>query len=89
VQKSSNNDRTGILAIIAILAAIGSFILTFSGRPVFGLLAALAAVPLGVAGLVMAASPRVSGGIMSIVAIVLAVFGLGVAVLGFVGGILT
>jgi hypothetical protein len=36
----------------------------------------------------MAASPRVSGGIMSIAAIVIAVFGLGFSVIGMVGGII-
>jgi hypothetical protein len=82
-------SKTGSSALLAILAAIGSYILTFSGRPVFGLVVALLALPLGVIGLVMAASPRVSGGILSIVAIVLAVFGLGIALLTMLGMLVT
>jgi hypothetical protein len=78
-------SKTGTNAVLAILAAIGSYVATFSGRPVIGLLAALLALPLGVLGLVMAASPRVSGGILSIFAIVLAIFGLGIALLALLG----
>jgi hypothetical protein len=78
-------SKTGTNAVLAILAAIGSYVATFSGRPVIGLLAALLALPLGVLGLVMAASPRVSGGILSIFAIVLAIFGLGIALLVMLG----
>jgi hypothetical protein len=82
-------SKTGPSALLAILAAIGSYVLTFSGRPVLGLVIALLALPLGVIGLVMAASPRVSGGILSIVAIVLAVFALGIALLAMLGMLLT
>ncbi|MBE0596819.1 MAG: hypothetical protein IH614_06105 [Desulfuromonadales bacterium] len=84
----SNDQKAGTGAILAIVAAIGSYVLSFSGRPGFGLLAALIALPLGVFGLVRAASPRVSGGIMSIVAIALAIFAIGVAVLGLIGAII-
>jgi hypothetical protein len=89
VQKSRDSEKTGIFATIAIITAIGSYVLTFTGHSILGLLAALLAIPLGIAGLVMAASPRISGGILSIVAIALGVIGLGIAVLGFIGGILT
>ena len=51
----------------------------------WGLLVELAAMLLGVVGFLMAASPRVSGGVLSIVAIVIGVVGLGVAVLGMIG----
>jgi hypothetical protein len=79
------NQKTGLSAMLAIIAAIGSYLATFTGRPIIGLLAALAALPLGVIGLVMAASPRVSGGVLSIVAIALAVFAIGIALLGIIG----
>lgn len=79
------DQRTGIAAIVAIILAIGSYIATCTGHPIWGLIAALFSVPVGVIGLVMAASPRVSGGIMSIIAIVLGAIGLIVAILGLVG----
>jgi hypothetical protein len=88
VQKTRDSGNTGTFATIAIIAAVGSFVLTFIGSPVIGLLAAFVALPLGIIGLVKAASPKVGGGILSIVAIVLGIFGLGIAVLGIVGAIL-
>jgi hypothetical protein len=88
VQKTRDTGNTGTFATIAIIAAIGSLVLTFIGSPVIGLLAAFAALPLGIIGLISAASPKVGGGILSIVAIVLGIFGLGIAVLGIVGVIL-
>lgn len=78
-------QRTGIAAAISILAAVGSYILTCMGHPVWGLILALISVPAGITGLVMAASPRVSGGILSIVAIILGAIGVLVAVLGIIG----
>ena len=78
-------QRTGTAAILAIVAALGGLMATFTGHPVWGLILALLAILLGAVGLVRAASPRVSGGILSIVAIIVAVVGLGVAGLGMVG----
>ena len=78
-------QRTGTAATLAIVAALGGLIATFTGHPVWGLILALVAILLGAIGLVRAASPRVSGGILSIVAIIVAVLGLGVAGLGMVG----
>jgi hypothetical protein len=81
-------SKTGIAAILALVAAVGSYLLSFSGRPIWALFAAIISVPLGAVGLVMAASPRVSGGIMSIIAMVLGVGGVILAVLVLVGMIL-
>lgn len=81
-------QRTGFSATLAIIAAIGSYLATFTGHPIVGLLVALAALPLGILGLIMAASPRVGGGIISIVAILLAVFAIGIALLGTLGVII-
>ena len=78
-------QRTGVVATLAIIAAIGGMIATFTGHPVWGLVIDLVATLLGVMGLLMAASPRVSGGVLSILAIVVAVIGLGLAVLGMIG----
>jgi hypothetical protein len=84
----STNQQTGAAATIAIIAAIAGFVATFTGHPFWGLFIALVAIVSGLAGFVMAASPKVSGGILSIVAIVLGVVGLAVSVLGMVGVIL-
>jgi len=81
-------EKTGLAAILSIVAAIGSFFLTFSGHSFFGFLTAIASVILGFIGLMMAASPRVSGGIISIVAIVIGALGCVIAILGMVGAIL-
>jgi hypothetical protein len=81
-------SKTGIAAILALVAAVGSYLLSFSGHPIWALFAAIISVPLGAVGLVMAASPRVSGGIMSIIAMVLGVGGVILAVLVLVGMIL-
>ncbi|MFP4145909.1 MAG: hypothetical protein ACOCTI_05445 [Phycisphaeraceae bacterium] len=78
-------QRTGIAAALAIIAAIASYVLTCTGSPGWGLLAAGVSVPLGLLGLVIAASPRVSGGILSLVAIVLGLIGILVSALGLIG----
>ena len=77
-------QKTGTFATISIVAAIASYFLTFSGHTVYGVVAALISIPLAVGGFVMAASPRVSGGIISIIAIVLGVFAIGIALLAMI-----
>lgn len=80
-----NEQKTGTLAIGAIIAAVLSFVLTFMGHPVFGLLSAIISIPLGAIGLMMASSPRVGGGMLSIAAIIIGLIAVGVAVLGSIG----
>ena len=81
-------EKTGTLATAAIIAAVLSFILTFTGHVLWGGMSALISIPLGAIGLFMAASPRVGGGIMSIAAIILGVFAIGVAIVGGFFGML-
>jgi len=81
-------QKTGTLATGAIIAAVLSFILTFAGHAVWGFISALISIPLGIIGVLMAASPRVGGGLLSIAAIVLGVIAIGVAVLGGVGALI-
>jgi hypothetical protein len=83
VQQKSSTSAT-----LAIVAAIGSYLLSFSGRPFWGVLAALMALPLGIVGLLKAASPRVGGGLLSLIAIGLGVLALGLAVLVMIGVLL-
>lgn len=81
-------EKTSTIAIVSIVTAIGSFFLTFSGHQIASLIAALISIPCGIIGFIMAASPRVSGGILSIVAIFLGIFAAGVWVLAAVGGVI-
>jgi len=81
-------QKTGTAATLAIIAAIGGIIVLFTGNPGWALLIEIIAIVLGAVGFFMAASPRVSGGILSIIAIVIAVVGLGLSVLGLIGAIL-
>lgn len=83
------DQRTGIAAALSIIAAIGSYVLTCTGSPLWGLLAAMVSIPLGIVGFVIAASPKVSGGILSIVAIVVGALGAIVAILGLIGALAT
>lgn len=78
------NQKTGAFATIAIIAAILSYFFTFSGHTVWGVLAALLSIPFGIGGFIMAASPRVSGGIMSIISILLGVFAIGIAIIAMI-----
>lgn len=81
-------QKTGTAAVISILAAIASFLATFTGNPIWGLVLGLISLPLGIIGLVMAASPRVSGGMLSIAGIILGIIALGISVLGMIGAII-
>jgi hypothetical protein len=81
-------QKTGTLAIAAIIAAVVSYLLTFSGHPLFGLVAALLSIPLGIFGFFAAISPRTGGGILSTCAIFLGAIAVVVAVLGIIGVII-
>jgi hypothetical protein len=80
--------RASLAAKLALAAAIGSFIASFTGHPFVGIIAALVGLALSGVGFLSAASPRVRGGMMSISALVLSLIGLGLAVLFAVGAIL-
>jgi len=67
-------------SILAILAAIGSFVLASMGREFLALGAAVFAVVAGLLGGLKALSPRVSGGMLSIAAVLLGVVAVLVAV---------
>lgn len=82
------DQRTGVAATLSIVAAVVAFIVLFTGHPVWALIVAGFAVLAGILGLISAASPRVSGGVLSILAIVLGVIAFAFAILGTVGAIL-
>ena len=71
-------------SIIAIVAALGSFYLSFNGMGVRGLLVAGVGVIFGIMGFLRAASPRVSGGILSLAALALSAIGSVVALVAIV-----
>ncbi len=68
-------------SILAIVCALGSFFLTARHHGVLAFLAALVAVGAGLLGGFKALSPRVSGGILSILAVLLGVIALLVALI--------
>ena len=65
----ATEQKTGTMAAGAIIMAVLSFIFTFAGHQILGLFSAVISIPLGMFGLMMSASPRVGGGIRSIVAL--------------------
>jgi hypothetical protein len=82
------DQRTGTAATLSILSAIGSYILTFTGHPVWGLIAGVISLPLGILGMIIASSPRVSGGIISLLAIFVGALAIVVSLMGMIGVIL-
>jgi hypothetical protein len=78
-------QKTGPAATLALLIAIGGVITIFVAGPGWGLLLDGSAAVLGAVGFFMAASPRVGGGVMSIIAVVIAIFGIGLSVMGVIG----
>jgi hypothetical protein len=68
-------------SILAIVSAIVSFVLSARGREFMALFAAIVAIGAGLLGGLRAMSPRVSGGILSILAVLLGVVAILVAVI--------
>jgi len=79
------DQRTGTSATLSIVSAIASYLLTFTGHPIWGLLTGIVSLPLGVLGLVLAASPRVSGGFISLLGVVLGALAIVISLLGIIG----
>jgi hypothetical protein len=70
------------------LAAVLCYVAICSGNPWVGLALAIVSLPLGLLGLLWSASPRVSGGILSIFAMLLGLVGVVLSILVGVGAIL-
>lgn len=66
----SGQVRSGA-SVVAILCALGSFYFSSKGTESLGFLLALVAICAGLIGGIKALSPRVSGGILSIAAVIL------------------
>jgi hypothetical protein len=67
--------RVGSVAFIAMGAALFGLVATYAGHPVWGLVLAALAGPVGLVGLVRAISPEVRGGLLSSLGIALSVIG--------------
>jgi hypothetical protein len=80
-------QQTSAAATIAIVAAIIGWIVLFAAYPGWSFLLNIIAVVAGIFGLVLAASPRVSGGIASIIGIVLGAVGIILAIFGMAGSL--
>lgn len=79
----SGQVRSGA-SIFAILCALGSFFLSARGHEFLALLAAFVAIGAGLLGGLKALSPRVSGGMLSILAVVLGLIAIVVALIALV-----
>lgn len=86
-EPAAARQQTGAAASLAIIAAIVGWIVLFAAYPGWSFLLNILAVVAGIIGLIMAASPRVSGGIASIVGIVLGAVGIILAILGMAGSL--
>lgn len=73
-----------VASIVAIIAAFVSFYLSSQGREMWALLSAFVAIGAGFVGGLKALSPRVSGGILSIIAVVLGSIAVIVALIALV-----
>lgn len=81
-------QKTGTVAAASMLAAVLCYIAICAGHPWVGLALAIVSLPLGLVGLLWAASPKVSGGILSIFAMLLGVVGVVLSILAGIGAIL-
>jgi hypothetical protein len=77
-------SRFGKGALLAGIASAGSMVLSCSGHPIWGLVLAILAIPLGLIGLLRSASREVHGGMTSIIAIVVGLLGIAVAIIALV-----
>lgn len=87
IREPRTGQQTGAAATVAILAAIIGWIVLFARYPGWSFWLNIVAVVAGIIGLLMAASPRVSGGIASIIAIVLGAVGVILAIFGMAGSL--
>lgn len=85
---TDNQQKKSTVSVLAIIGAIGGVVASLTGHPIWGLVIGIAAFVSGLLGLGLAASPRISGGLLSIAAICLSIIGLALSILVAVGIIL-
>lgn len=80
-----NPQKASASAVLALVAAAASLGATLTGHPLLGVFAALLCLPLAIFGLVFAVSPRIGGGLMSVMAILLGILASLLALLSMIG----
>ena len=78
-------QKTGTVAAASIVAALLCYAALCGGHAGWALFLAVLSLPLGLIGLLWSASPRVSGGILSIFAMLLGAIGVVASILGIMG----
>ena len=78
------NPAKSVASIVAIIAALLSFWFSSQGRELWGLFAALVAIGAGLMGAARSLSPRVSGGILSIISVALGAIAVIVALIALI-----
>ena len=81
----ATEQKAGTSAIIAIISALSGFVVTAFKHPGWGMALALAAIIFGMVGLLTAASPKVGGGLLSVVSMVLGVLCLVLSIVVLIG----
>lgn len=84
---ADKKQKVGGAAGAAVVLSVGSLLLTCTGHPFWSVIAAALSLPAGVIGFLMAASPRVRGGILSLASIALGAIALIIAILAAAGAI--
>lgn len=82
-------QKTGTVAAASMIAAVLCYVALCAGHPGWALALSVVSIPLGLVGLMWAASPRVSGGILSILAMLLGLVGIVLSILALIGYALT
>lgn len=83
-----SKQKTSTAAAASFIVAVASYLATCTGHPGWGLFAAIAAMPLGVLGILLAVSPRIKGGILSVFALIFAAVGAIISILAITGSAL-
>ncbi len=79
-----NTQIRSTASVVAIICALGSFYLSSHHHQLFGFIIALVAIGAGLVGGLRALSPKVSGGILSIIAVILGAIAIVYALLALV-----
>ncbi len=77
--------RLGMPSIFAVVVAITSYPLSFSGHWVWGIVLAVIGIICGLLGMIWAALPGIRGGFLSLIAILLGIIAIVPAILSAIG----
>lgn len=77
--------RLGMPAIFAVVIAVASYPLSFTGHWVWGIVAAMIGIVCGLLGMIWAALPGIRGAFVSLIAILLGIVAIVPAILSAIG----